>query len=225
MTTRSKLDGWQSWLPKFSNIGLVQSNQDQCYSKFMLFVYFVYVHLCSRSQIFKMWMCRTIRPYWQNRRLQHIFFEMWLKRFWHLSGVLGSPCLIAQVEIRRMIAFDSLQSAGKLVGVIDKDTNTVEIQIDQWSTLIVSLATNFNKIPRAPPLTWCSKQPLSSPPLTWRQGWSRSEQQWDYVDKLTSLWLRDGSGLQNTWIFGQVPKGGGHFQSKNLYSRFWTFNI
>ena len=47
MTTRSKLDGWQSWLPKFSNIGLVQSNQDQCYSKFMLFVYFVYVHLCS----------------------------------------------------------------------------------------------------------------------------------------------------------------------------------
>ena len=30
----------------------------------------------------------------------------------------------------RRIAFDSLQSAGKLVGVIDKDTNTVEIQID-----------------------------------------------------------------------------------------------
>ena len=43
---------------------------------------------------------------------------------------MGSPRLIAQVEIRRMIAFDSLQSAGKLVGVIDKDTNTVEIQID-----------------------------------------------------------------------------------------------
>ena len=96
-----------------------------------------------------------------------------------------------------------------------------------WSILILSLATtNINKILGAlQPLTLCSKQPLSSPPLTWRQGWSRSEQQWGYVDKLTSPWLRDGSGLQNTWIFGQVPMGGGHFQSKNLYSRFWTFNI
>ena len=25
------------------------------------------------------------------------------------------------------------------------------------------------------------------------------------------------------WIFGKVPKGGGHFQSKNLYCILWTF--
>ena len=36
--------------------------------------------------------------------------------------------------------------------------------------------------------------------------------------------IREGWRLQNGWIFGKVPKGGGcHFQSKNLYCRFWTF--
>ena len=36
--------------------------------------------------------------------------------------------------------------------------------------------------------------------------------------------LRDAFPFQNVWIFGKVPKGGGgHFQSKNLYCRFWTF--
>ena len=36
--------------------------------------------------------------------------------------------------------------------------------------------------------------------------------------------LRDRRRHQNGWIFGKVPKGGvGHFQSKNLYCRFWTF--
>ena len=33
--------------------------------------------------------------------------------------------------------------------------------------------------------------------------------------------LREGSRYQFGWIFGKVPRGGGHFQSKNLYCRFW----
>ena len=36
--------------------------------------------------------------------------------------------------------------------------------------------------------------------------------------------LRDAFPFQNGWIFGKVPKGGGgHFQSKNLYCKIWTF--
>ena len=36
--------------------------------------------------------------------------------------------------------------------------------------------------------------------------------------------ITDGWWYQNGWIFGKVSKGGvGHFQSKNLYCRFWTF--
>ena len=47
-----------------------------------------------------------------------------------------------------------------------------------------------------------------------------------------SLWvslilssLRDAAHFQIGWIFGKVPKGGrgGHFQSKNLYCKIWTF--
>ena len=36
--------------------------------------------------------------------------------------------------------------------------------------------------------------------------------------------IREGSGYQNGWIFGKVPKGeGGHFYSKNLCCKIWTF--
>ena len=36
--------------------------------------------------------------------------------------------------------------------------------------------------------------------------------------------LRDDWKYQNGCFFGKVPKGGGgHFQSKNFYCRFWTF--
>ena len=44
---------------------------------------------------------------------------------------------------------------------------------------------------------------------------------------LAKIWkenLRDAFPFQNGWIFGKVPKGGGgHFQSKNLYCKIWTF--
>ena len=40
----------------------------------------------------------------------------------------------------------------------------------------------------------------------------------------TLINLRDAYPFQNGWIFGKVPKGGGgHFQSKNLYCKIWTF--
>ena len=39
-----------------------------------------------------------------------------------------------------------------------------------------------------------------------------------------TLTFRDAFPFQNGWIFGKVPKGGGgHFQSKNLYCKIWTF--
>ena len=34
--------------------------------------------------------------------------------------------------------------------------------------------------------------------------------------------IRYRSGCQNGWIFGKLPWGGGHFQSKNSCWRFWT---
>ena len=44
-----------------------------------------------------------------------------------------------------------------------------------------------------------------------------------FVLQIVEPWVRDGWRYQNGWIFGNVPKGGrGHFQSKNLYCRFWT---
>ena len=43
----------------------------------------------------------------------------------------------------------------------------------------------------------------------------------------TPVVLRDGWRYQNRWIFCQVPKGGGvgggHFKSKKLCCRIWTF--
>ena len=46
-----------------------------------------------------------------------------------------------------------------------------------------------------------------------------------FVLQIVEPWVRDGWRYQNGWIFGKVPKGGGggHFQSKNLYWRFWAF--
>ena len=50
------------------------------------------------------------------------------------------------------------------------------------------------------------------------QTWSM----WPSLLKYQLKTLREGSGFQIRWIFGKVPKGGmGHFQSKNLYCRFW----
>ena len=38
------------------------------------------------------------------------------------------------------------------------------------------------------------------------------------------LLLRDGSRYQIGWIFSSKGRGGSHFQSKNLYCRFWELN-
>ena len=63
---------------------------------------------------------------------------------------------------------------------------------------------------------WDCKYP-PPPPLT-------HTRRCQWVSQSVSQWVREGWRLQNGWIFGKVPKGGGgHFQSKNLCCKIWTF--
>ena len=69
----------------------------------------------------------------------------------------------------------------------------------------------------------------SPPPVTHFDKRSPSQTVLKYFLKRWRIALRDGSGYQNWWIFGKLPKegevgGGGSFSSqKFIYCRFWTF--
>ena len=62
----------------------------------------------------------------------------------------------------------------------------------------------------------------SSVQIVQREGWTIMST--DKLNWMHNCSIREGSRYQIGWSFGKVPKGGGsHFQSKNLYCRFWTF--
>ena len=57
-------------------------------------------------------------------------------------------------------------------------------------------------------------------------GWTEVESPKHFNENTHGVYMasiRDAPRFQIGWIFGKVPRGGGHFQSKNLYCKIWTF--
>ena len=101
-------------------------------------------------------------------------------------------------------------------------------KLSPWSEsslLIVELCKEWNPARRHMTHTHCHhQQPALVPSISfyWNHIWfSFRKIRWRYQLSIIQV-LREASHLQNGWIFGKFPKGrgGGHFQSKNLYCRF-----